>query len=156
MKFSSTTTVFGSVLLLAVSLISGLLARGRAEHPLPWRQAWSLRLATQAFDEGFEVVDRAGVEALLAAGTHLLLDARSVEDFDRGHLPGALSLPETEFDEKFPDIAPILLPEGPILVYCSSPACDAALQVAKRLRDAGYPLVTYYPEGYEGWTKEQP
>ena len=139
-------------MILAASLASGVLARARSANPLPWRQAWSERLASLAREEGFAVVDRAGVEGILAAGTHLVFDARGAEDYHAGHLPGAMSLPETEFDGHFAEIMPMLLPEGPILVYCSGPACDAALVVARRLRAAGYPLVTYYADGYEDWT----
>jgi len=151
MKFSPTTTIFGFATLLAVSLVSGTLARWRSDAPLPWRQAWSQRLSTLAEQDGFAVVDRAQVEALLAAGTHLVFDARPLAEFDQGHLPGAMSLPEGEFDEHFAMIAPMLVPDGPILVYCSSPACDSAFRLAQRLRDAGYALVSYYAAGYEDW-----
>ncbi len=105
----------------------------------------------QAREEGFAVVDRADVEAILASGTHLVFDARGADEFFAGHLPGAMWLPDSGFDDHFADIMPMLLPEGPILVYCSGPACDAALQVARRLRDAGYPLVSFYADGYEDW-----
>ena len=152
MKSTPSTTLFGFVLILAVSLVSGLLARTRSENPLPWRQAWGERLASQARAEGFAVVERAEVEAILAAGTHLVFDAREADEFHAGHLPGAMSLPGSAFDEHFPGILPLLMPEGPILVYCSSPACDAALNLARQLRDAGYPMVSYYADGYEDWT----
>jgi len=59
-----------------------------------------------------------GAEArrLVAAGARLL-DVRSREEFDRGHLPGAVNIPVQDLDHHFADVGP---PDGDVVVYCRS------------------------------------
>ena len=49
---------------------------------------------------------------------HIILDAREQDEFDEGHIPGAILIPYTEIDNK----AEAMLPEKhtQILVYCRS------------------------------------
>lgn len=46
----------------------------------------------------------------------VLLDVRTQEEFNNGHIPGALLLPYDEIDQK----AAQLLPEKEIIIYCRS------------------------------------
>ena len=38
---------------------------------------------------------------------HLLLDVREVDEFEAGHLPGAVNLPMSEFQARFSDQLPV-------------------------------------------------
>ena len=59
-----------------------------------------------------------GAEArkLVAAGARLL-DVRSHEEFDRGHLPGAVNIPVQDLDHHLADVGPT---DGDVVVYCRS------------------------------------
>ena len=63
----------------------------------------------------------------------LLIDARSPAAYEAGHLPGAANLPHRTID------AAVVsgLPEGPIVVYCWSPGCNAATKAGVRLAEHG-------------------
>lgn len=143
--------------LLLLSLLSGLVTQAvNARHgrALPWIFVSGSGVLREIELEGFSVVDTAGALERLETGTHLFLDARSLLDYSDGHIPGAMPLPIAEFEIFFPDLAPILLPDSPLVVYCSSATCDEALRLARRLREAGQEDVSVYVDGFEVWTRE--
>lgn len=49
---------------------------------------------------------------------HIILDAREQDEFDEGHIPGAVLLPYTEIENKAEDMLPDK--DALILVYCRS------------------------------------
>ncbi len=65
----------------------------------------------------------------------ILLDVRTQEEFDAGHIDGAILLPnETIIDSEQPDILPDL--DAEILIYCRSG--NRSAQAAKKLVAQGY------------------
>lgn len=137
--------------ILIVAMFSGLI-----QHPPPWDFAPGGGLRSAAEAEGFLLIPPAELPEVLALQTRMLLDARTAAAFDVGHLPMAISMPLREFDEVYPQYAPILSPDTPLLVYCGNAACDEALQLARRLREVGHADVAIFLEGYEGWRALQP
>ncbi|MCC5847425.1 MAG: rhodanese-like domain-containing protein [Verrucomicrobia bacterium] len=154
MKSSPSATCFGIVYLIAVSLVTGLMSRGLSSDPLPWDHAWSEGLREEVLAAGFEVVDTSEMRRLVEEGRHLILDARSMQEYDMGQIPGAMPLPIGDFEDHFLGIAPILSPDSPLIAYCSSAECDQALILAERLREAGYPNVKIYLDGWKAWNAE--
>jgi phage shock protein E len=59
-------------------------------------------------------IDRDAVRPMIAAGAQLV-DARSAEDYESEHLPGALSLPLKALDGA--SVAP-LDRQRPVITYC--------------------------------------
>ena len=108
---------------------------------------------TAAQEAGIPVVRPGEMRTAVEAGTHLILDARSMREYDQGHIPGAMSLPLRDFESVFPGIAPLIQPEDPLIVYCSGPLCDDAYLLAGRLREAGFINVSLYLAGWEGWSQ---
>lgn len=49
---------------------------------------------------------------------HIILDVREQDEFDAGHIPGAILLPYTEIESKAEDVLPDK--DKQILVYCRS------------------------------------
>jgi rhodanese-related sulfurtransferase len=144
------------------SLISGVLLLLTAAGTAGALQAWVSDLdltavldtspvEQAALEAGVPLVDDAEMREIVENGSHLLLDARSLQEYDRGHLPGAMALPFSDFENAFPAIAPMLNPDDPLVVYCSGPRCDDALLLAGRLTEAGFGNVSLYLEGWEGW-----
>jgi rhodanese-related sulfurtransferase len=121
--------------------------------PLPWSDAWSRRVETQALDLGLALADAEQAFALYEEGAHLIFDARPVADFAAGHLPGAHSLPGDAFDLHIGDYLPLLYPEQPILVYCSGEACDESVLVSRGLIDMGFTNLVLFASGIQAWTE---
>jgi hypothetical protein len=75
--------------------------------------------------EGDELVEAAQARARLDKGA-LFLDARPVAFYEMSHIPGALPLPEDDFDLAFAKIEPRLRSSFDIIVYCSGFGCEAS------------------------------
>ena len=82
------------------------------------------------------------------------VDARSSEEFDRDHIPGAISLNEDRWNELLPQFLGQWSPEKKVVVYCSAQSCNASREVAKRLREeAQLKNVFVLDGGWERWLK---
>lgn len=83
-----------------------------------------------------------------------IIDAREPDEFAAGHIPGALSIPPSEFLGKVPDVVNQRLSRDlPMVVYCTGGNCDASKLVAMRLIDLGFGQTYVYEDGFTGWTK---
>lgn len=142
------TTLAGILVLLVVSALSAGLARWRSAAPLPLVR---VSLATKVSEAGLGVVDLVTAAEQAAAGTHVFVDARPLEEYEAGRILFALSLPETSFEEVFPEFSVMVPLETPLVVYCSGPECDAAFQVARLLKESGYTEVAVLLEGFTAW-----
>ncbi len=80
----------------------------------------------------------------------MLVDALPPISFAASHLPGAINIPPASVDERAPRRIPDR--ESEIVVYCTSPTCDASVEVGKRLLELGYRNVRHYPGGKDEWT----
>ena len=82
-------------------------------------------------------------------GTQIIVDVRTQEEYDSGHIPGAICIPNerigTEQPEELPDLDQI------ILIYCRSG--NRSKQAAQKLFDMGYTNV-YEFGGIIDWTGE--
>jgi len=153
MKEPWTTTAAGIVVLLTASALSGWIQFRGDPDPVTAEMLQTSEVQQRAEEEGIAWIDTREAEERLNAGTHLFLDARAESDYMREHLPAALSLPVTAFEEHFPALAPILDADTPLVIYCSGPDCDEGLLLIQRLRDAGYQDLTLYLDGLEGWRR---
>jgi rhodanese-related sulfurtransferase len=86
----------------------------------------------------------------------LWVDARSVEDYNRGHLPGALLLNHDNWNEALPQFLRAWRPGRPVIVYCSSAACEDSHTIAGRLRAGDVTPVHVLHGGWETLRKEAP
>lgn len=88
-------------------------------------------------------------EKLIADGVQLL-DVRTKEEWDEGHLKGAKMVTVTEKD--FLEKAKAALdPKKPVLVYCRSGGRSA--KATKALREAGFTTVHDMEGGITAWQK---
>jgi rhodanese-related sulfurtransferase len=122
---------------------------------LPWN-AWSgrgLALRSNAFvrpGDDVEVVEAPAAKARLDKGA-LFLDARPIDFYPMGHIPGALPLPEDDFDRAFAKLEDTLRRHFDIVVYCSGYGCEASHIVARKLREQGIQSAILH-EGWPAWT----
>jgi rhodanese-related sulfurtransferase len=83
------------------------------------------------------------------------IDARPDDEFARDHVPGAISLNEDRWNELLPEFLQVWSPDKKIVVYCSAKSCNAAREVAERLRkEAQLPNeIRVLQGGWEEWLK---
>jgi len=140
-----------SMLLLFVSVLAGLLVNQFRSNGLALPGDWSAQ-ARMTLDSG----DRIGISleearALFASGEGLFLDARPHSAYQQGHIEGAKSFPWNEFDVYFERVM-ASVPEGtPMVTYCEGETCHLSKELAKALREMGYPDVRVLVNGWGLW-----
>jgi rhodanese-related sulfurtransferase len=95
--------------------------------------------------------DPSDVYAAQRAGESVtLVDVRSREAWDQGHVAGAIHMPYREIAERAPAE---LDPAVPVVVYCWSPGCNAGAKGSREFAQLGY-TVREMIGGYEYWARE--
>lgn len=77
----------------------------------------------------------------------VIVDVRAREDYEQGHLPGAISLPEGQWQN----------PQGlskdkQNILYCYSHVCHLAAKAAVELAGQGFPVMEM-DGGFKSWRK---
>lgn len=81
-----------------------------------------------------------------------LIDSRPKErKYDKGHIPGAINIPDSQFD-KLNDRLPADK-AAPLYFYCEGLSCKLSSDSAARAVKLGYTQVKVVPEGYPMWEK---
>jgi len=95
--------------------------------------------------------DASDAYAAQKAGEPLVLvDVRSREGWDQGHVVGAVHMPYSEIARRAPQEIPL---DTPVVVYCWSPGCNAGQKGAVEFAKLGY-QVREMIGGYEYWVRE--
>ena len=99
------------------------------------------------FFRGYREVTPGGLTLLINRETPLIVDLSSIQDFDKGHIPGAKHVALSQFDPENKDLAKVKT--LPVAVYCKSGTTSA--QAAARLVKAGFQKVFWLGGGLASW-----
>jgi rhodanese-related sulfurtransferase len=131
--------------LLALALLPALVEAFSLRAKIPWQS----RVAESDF---VEVATARGW-----GGNALWIDARPSDEFERDHVPGAVSLNEDRWGEGLAQfLGTQWSPDKKIVVYCSAASCNLAEDVARRLREeAKLPNdIRILKGGWEAWQQK--
>lgn len=67
-------------------------------------------------------------------GEVTVVDVRSTEEYRAGHIPGAVSIPLEELEERVSELPP----DQNVVAYCRGPFCALSLEAVDVLRDNGF------------------
>ena len=98
-----------------------------------------------------EIEDVILAKQIYDSGQVLFVDARMREDYDEGHITGAVSLPVGQFDELIDVFLDQHDIDQPIVTYCSGRTCEDSHNLAQLLIDFGYSDVKVFIDGFPGW-----
>lgn len=130
--------------LLIPALAALLLLTGCAHAPAP-QQA-----AEEKAEPSWVQIDQETAKRMMEADDgHVIVDVRRQDEYDAGHLPGAILIPNESIVDERPAQLPDL--EQVILIYCRSG--NRSKQAAQKLADMGY-LNIYEFGGITTWTGE--
>ena len=101
-----------------------------------------------------EIDDVKIAKQIYDSGKAVFIDARSRENYEDGHIKGALSLPVGQFDESIDAFHDQYSTSSSIVTYCSGRTCEDSRRLADLLFDEGYTNVTVMIDGYPGWESE--
>ena len=96
-----------------------------------------------------QITQEEAKETMAKDDGHIIVDVRRQDEYDEGHIPGALLIPNESITDKQPDELPDL--NQIILVYCRSGR--RSKEASQKLADMGYTNV-YEFGGINTWTGE--
>ena len=84
----------------------------------------------------------------------VFLDARKPEEYQEGHIPGAVNFSALEINK----FAPLVMPQLPdknqeLIAYCIGGDCTLSTELAQMLKEQGYTHVEVYEGGWPEWKK---
>jgi rhodanese-related sulfurtransferase len=99
-----------------------------------------------------QAVSAAYIKKLLdEKANFMLIDARPKRMFDKGSIPGAVNISDSEFD-KHVDTLPADK-ATPLIYFCGGLECVLSNKSADKARKLGYTNVKTFVEGYPEWVK---
>ncbi len=81
----------------------------------------------------------------------VFIDARPQDDYEKGHIKGALGLPWNEVDRNFMRVTEDISPDTPIITYCDGETCELSHDLAIFLLDMGFSNVRILINGWTLW-----
>ncbi len=119
------------------------VAFSRGNNPLP---------NLQERQNGPITVNTNQVRRLMAGGKAIAIDARNQDEFESGHILGAINLP-FESISAYRERVNSLPHDKWLICYCDGPPCDLGELLASELWNAGFSTVAIYQEGMDAWRK---
>jgi rhodanese-related sulfurtransferase len=105
----------------------------------------------QRFTRGYKALTPAGLTQLVNRENALLIDVSSLQDFEKGHIPGARHVAMSQFDPENKDLAKAR--ELPVATYDRNGTISG--QAAQRLVKAGFTKVYWLEGGLAAWSEAQ-
>ena len=150
-----------TVILLGVSVILAFIVNYFSPAGIALVGQWdtsagviSAKAKNDTISVGLEIEDVILAKQIFDSGNVLFIDARTREDYDDGHIPGAVSLPVGQFDEHIDAFLDQHEIDQSIVTYCSGRTCGDSHNLAQLLIDFGYSDVKVFIDGFPGWEAE--
>lgn len=101
--------------------------------------------------QSLETVSLQELQQRLENNEVLVLDVRPIEEYEEGHIPGAISIPTGQLEERIKDLPK----DKQIVAYCRGPLCAMADDAVELLKQHGFESKRL-EEGYPEWILQNP
>lgn len=81
-------------------------------------------------------------------GSAVIIDARSPEQFAKGHVRGAVNLPAGQIDDYIGNVLDSVGTDQLVVIYCGGQWCDSGDMVYERLAQHGFTNMKVYKPGW--------
>ncbi|MCZ7582371.1 MAG: rhodanese-like domain-containing protein [Deltaproteobacteria bacterium] len=142
-------TMIQAIILAVASSVAGLAFNAVRPDGIPFVAPDRVNVRVD-FEDTSGPVDLAGAKRLFDEGA-AFLDARTEEEFARGHIKGAMNVPYHKADEMEEKILMSVAVDATIVAYCSGADCHASDLLARALEDMGYEKVRVFFAGWPAW-----
>ena len=141
-----------SMAILTIATIIGLGVNPLRHERLPLVAEWSAGgQKNSPAGENNLIISLEDAEGLYFDQSALFLDARSKEQYRRGHIEGASNLPWEDFDRLFPQVMAGIPHDTILIAYCDGESCSLSRELAAALMAQGYDNVRVLADGWGLW-----
>lgn len=93
------------------------------------------------------------IEERMSVPETLMIDVREPDEYQRGHLPGAMNIPRGMLEFKLSNDPALQDLARPIIVYCKTSGRAALASVA--MQDMGFENVVSLAGGFDAWAADR-
>ena len=91
------------------------------------------------------------IELIQKTNNLIILDNRSLADYEAGHIEGSTRLIDTDITSEAAIAQHVKSKDTPVLFYCNGLKCGRAANAVVKATEWGYQNVYYYALGLEEW-----
>ncbi len=106
---------------------------------------------SDSVDALIEINNPAIIKRIIQKKERIILDVRSHDIYNQGHLPSALSFPLIDFDDSISQLLNSINKQSAILVYCAGFECTDSHMFARRLKNLKFGDVKVFSGGFRQW-----
>ena len=139
--------------LLALSFLLALSIHQLRPDRLPLMGDWPIKDRLKTPDGDRMDISFEEAEKLFMGKSALFIDARSMDEYLKGHIPSARSLSWHDVDRRFIEVTEDISPDTLIITYCEGANCELSCDLALFLLDMGFSNVRVLLDGWTEWKK---
>ncbi|HRD01874.1 MAG TPA: rhodanese-like domain-containing protein [Candidatus Saccharicenans sp.] len=140
----------GLALIFILSIVLGVASHPRLIKRFlagEFRQAFILK---EDFPQ-LAFISLSEAEEVWSGQKAVFVDSRSREEFNRGHIPGAISIPLEDLKNGQEDLLTRIFDSPEIVIYCEGGDCQASLNLARILDSRGFKKLKIFLGGWAEW-----
>jgi len=134
-------------IIFSLSLSIGIIYNQILKSPLPIFKGYK----KENNNIYFHIIDAEVLENLLKNDMIVLLDARTQQEFNKEHIPRAINLPISRFEQEYKKKAHLFKQDVMIITYCVDINCNDSFILAKKLYEKDQREIFVYKGGIEEW-----
>ena len=144
-------SVWQCAAIFTLAIFLGFSINQFRNNRLPLFEDWSMD--ARLMSPSGKRLDISLVEAknLFLKQAAIMMDARPNDDYEKGHIRNARSLPWEEVDQRFMEVTKDISVDTPIITYCDGETCNLSHHLANFLLDMGFTNVRILVNGWTKW-----
>ena len=147
------------LILSAIALILAFSVNAVSPKGLPFKGQWDKNTGLVTAKplpptEQEKIIELPKAKELFESGV-LFVDARSPEDYNEGHIKGAVSLPVESFYDIISSFQAAHPESTAIVTYCNGRECSDSRDLAENLNNVGYQNVRIFIDGFPLWSSQK-
>lgn len=154
-------TIQPALVLILIAAVIGILYNLVSPKGIALKGSWSRQIlegniiVPPSYDKTSDSppISLADAMSLYNSPHTIFIDARTKEDYLKGHIKGALNLYMEEYDTWAPKVLPNVPKEATIVTYCGADECELSLFLARNMTFDGYKNIKIFFGGWEEWVK---
>jgi len=139
-----------ALIVLAAAAIA-LISNHFRPEPLPLVGNWSPE-ARLISPSGRQIaISQDEAKVLHQSRGAVFMDARPLDEYTKGHIQGAISIPWHEAEQRVMDVTADMANDAVIITYCDGDSCNLSKDLALLLENLGFSKVRILVNGWTLW-----